>query len=263
MGSMTDPKLQLVDLAVSFPGAAGPVPALAPLDLSVAPGRFVSVIGPSGCGKSTLFNVVAGLLAPTRGRVLIDGVDATGHIGLVSYMLQKDLLLPWRSVLDNVILGLEIRGVPAKAARDTMRPLLKRYGLGGYEDAYPSALSGGMRQRAALLRTLVVDTDLILLDEPFGALDVQTKARMQDWLLEICSDLRKTILFVTHDIEEALYLADEVYVMGTRPGRIIHHVAPGFPRPRRRAFTTDPDFLALKTHCVAMLGETPDAVAAA
>ena len=255
-------KLDIIDIAVTFPAPVGTFTALAPVTLSVASGRFVSVIGPSGCGKSTLFNVVAGLLAPTAGRVLIDGEDATGRIGLVSYMLQKDLLLPWRTVLDNVILGLEIRGLPMKQAREKMRPLLQRYGLGGYEDAYPSALSGGMRQRAALLRTLVVDTDLILLDEPFGALDVQTKARMQDWLLEICSDLRKTILFVTHDIEEALYLADEVYVMGTRPGRIIHHVAPEFPRPRHRAFTSDAAFLTLKAQCVALLGDAHDAAAA-
>src|SRR5262249_24957287 len=142
--------------------------ALAPVDISVAPGRFVSLIGPSGCGKSTIFNIVAGLQAPTTGRVLIDGEDATGTIGQVGYMLQKDLLLPWRTVLDNVALGMEIRGAPIAEARDRAMPMLKRYGLGGFEHQYPNALSGGMRQRAALLRTLLMDMDLVLLDEPFG-----------------------------------------------------------------------------------------------
>src|SRR5262249_55028390 len=153
--------------------------ALAPVSLSIPQGRFVSIIGPSGCGKSTIFNIIAGLLQPSGGRVLIDGIDATGTIGRVGYMLQKDLLLRWRKVLDNVILGMEIQGQSLAQARERALPLLRRYGLAGFEHAYPSALSGGMRQRAALLRTLLFDTDLILLDEPFGALDAQTKLHMQ------------------------------------------------------------------------------------
>src|SRR5499427_4252997 len=151
-------------------------------------GRFVSLIGPSGCGKSTIFNIIAGLLEPTSGRVLIDGVDATGTIGRVGYMLQKDLLLPWRTVLDNTILGMEIQHVPLRAARERALPLLHRYGLAGFEYLYPNALSGGMRQRAALLRTLLFDTDVILLDEPFGALDAQTKLKMQEWLMQLWGD---------------------------------------------------------------------------
>ena len=143
----------------------------------------VSVIGPSGCGKSTLFNVIAGLQKPSAGAVSIDGEEATGTIGRVGYMMQKDQLLPWRTVIDNVILGMEIKGVPRKRARATARPFLARYGLGGFEDAYPRQLSGGMRQRAGLLRTLLLDTDIVLLDEPFGALDAQTKGTMQEWLL--------------------------------------------------------------------------------
>ena len=160
-------------------------------NLSIETGRFVSLVGPSGCGKSTLFNIIAGLLQPTEGRVLIDGEDATGTIGRVGYMLQKDLLLPWRTVLDNVILGMEIQGKPLKEARERALPLLQKYGLAGFEYLYPNSLSGGMRQRAALLRTLLFDTDVILLDEPFGALDAQTKLQMQEWLMQLWSDFKQ------------------------------------------------------------------------
>src|SRR5207302_2218112 len=153
------------------------------------------------CGKSTIFNIVAGLHEPTEGRVMIDGEDATGTIGRVGYMLQKDLLLPWRSVLDNVILGMEIQGKPLAAARERALPLLRKYGLSGFEYLYPNSLSGGMRQRAALLRTLLFDTDVILLDEPFGALDAQTKTHMQEWLMELWSDLRKTVVFGHDDVD--------------------------------------------------------------
>src|SRR5438874_2444731 len=165
------PKLHVDDVSMSFATPNGAFQALAPITLSIATGRFVSLIGPSGCGKSTIFNIIAGLLEPTGGRVLIEGADATGTIGRVGYMLQKDLLLPWRTVLDNAILGMEIQGIPLRQARERALPLLQRYGLSGFEYLYPSSLSGGMRQRAALLRTLLFDTDLILLDEPFGALE--------------------------------------------------------------------------------------------
>ena len=214
-------KLHLDHVGMAFTTPAGTFRAVDPIDLTIETGRFVSLVGPSGCGKSTLFNVIAGLLQPTEGRVLIDGEDATGTIGRVGYMLQKDLLLPWRTVLDNVILGMEIQGKPLKEARERALPLLQRYGLAGFEHLYPSSLSGGMRQRAALLRTLLFDTDVILLDEPFGALDAQTKSQMQEWLMQLWSDFRKTVVFVTHDVEEAIYLSDEIHVMGTRPGRIL------------------------------------------
>jgi ABC-type nitrate/sulfonate/bicarbonate transport system ATPase subunit len=221
--------------------------------LAIPQGRFVSLIGPSGCGKSTIFNVIAGLLEPSGGRVIIDGVDATGTIGRVGYMLQKDLLLPWRTVLDNVILGMEIQGVPLAEARARALPLLNRYGLNGFEYLYPNSLSGGMRQRAALLRTLLFDTDVILLDEPFGALDAQTKLQMQEWLLQLWSDFGKTVLFVTHDVEEAIYLSDEVHVMGTRPGRIIETIPVALPRPRIRTSALTPEFLVIKERCLKLL----------
>src|SRR6266436_2911218 len=251
--SSSAPKLCVADVSMTFQTRSGAFRALAPVTLAIPQGRFVSLIGPSGCGKTTIFNIIAGLLEPTGGRVLIDGVDATGTIGRVGYMLQKDLLLPWRTVLDNVILGMEIQHVPLRAARERALPLLHRYGLAGFEYLYPNALSGGMRQRAALLRTLLFDTDVILLDEPFGALDAQTKLRMQEWLLQLWEDFGKTVVFVTHDIEEAIFLSDEVHVMGARPGRIIATIAVALPRPRLRAGTATPDFMALKEHCLDLL----------
>jgi len=254
------PKLVIDHVSMAFKTPGGTFQALAPITLAIPPGRFVSLIGPSGCGKSTIFNIIAGLLEPTGGRVLIDGVDATGTIGRVGYMLQKDLLLPWRTVLDNVILGMEIQGVPLAEARARALPLLQRYGLSGFEYLYPNALSGGMRQRAALLRTLLFDTDVILLDEPFGALDAQTKLQMQEWLMALWSDFRKTVVFVTHDVEEAIYLSDELYVMGTRPGCIIDTVPVDLPRPRLRTTALTPEFVAIKERCL-MLLSTPAASA--
>jgi ABC-type nitrate/sulfonate/bicarbonate transport system ATPase subunit len=251
------PRLRLDNVCMTFKTHAGVFEALAPVTLSIPQGRFVSLIGPSGCGKSTIFNIAAGLQEPSEGRVVIDGVDATGTIGRVGYMLQKDLLLPWRTLIDNIILGMEIQGVPLRAARAKALPLLRRYGLAGFEHAYPSALSGGMRQRAALLRTLLFDTDVILLDEPFGALDAQTKLQMQEWLLALWSDFGKTVVFVTHDVEEAVFLSDEVHVMGTRPGRVLETLAVDLPRPRLRACTATPQFIALKERCLDLLRLAP------
>jgi ABC-type nitrate/sulfonate/bicarbonate transport system ATPase subunit len=247
------PKLRVDDVSMTFKTPVGVFQALAPVTLSIPQGRFVSLIGPSGCGKSTIFNIIAGLLEPTAGEVLIDGIAATGTIGRVGYMLQKDLLLPWRSVLDNVILGMEIQGVPLREARGRALPLLQRYGLSGFEHLYPSSLSGGMRQRAALLRTLLFDTDVILLDEPFGALDAQTKLQMQEWLMQLWDDFGKTVVFVTHDIEEAIFLSDEVHVMATRPGRIIETIPVAIARPRRRESVLTPAFLATKERCLELL----------
>jgi ABC-type nitrate/sulfonate/bicarbonate transport system ATPase subunit len=250
-------KLWIDDLSMRFDTPSGAFHALDRVSLAVPQGSFVSLIGPSGCGKSTIFNIVAGLQEPSRGRVLIDGIDATGTIGRVGYMLQKDLLLPWRTLTDNIILGMEIQGVPLREARARALPLLRRYGLAGFEHAYPNALSGGMRQRAALLRTLLFDTDVILLDEPFGALDAQTKLRMQEWLLALWSDFGKTVVFVTHDVEEAIFLSDEVHVMGTRPGRLIESIPVALPRPRLRACTTSHDFIAVKERCLDLLHSQP------
>src|SRR6201997_3569137 len=248
--SFSAPKLCVADVSMTFKTPTGAFQALAPVTLSIAQGRFISLIGPSGCGKSTIFNIVAGLLQPTSGRVFIDGVDATGTIGRVGYMLQKDLLLPWRTVLDNVVLGMEIQGVPLRQARERARPLLERYGLAGFEYLSPSALSGGMRQRAALLRTLLCERDLILLDEPFGALDAQTRIAMQEWLLGLWKDFARTILLVTHDVDEAIFMSARVCVLSPRPGRVKRVLRVDLPRPRLRAMTTTPEFSRLKQDCM-------------
>jgi ABC-type nitrate/sulfonate/bicarbonate transport system ATPase subunit len=252
-------KLELRGVSHVFPDSTGrSVHALEDVSIGVAPGRFICLIGPSGCGKSTIFNIVAGLLRPTRGAVRIDNEDVTGSIGMVGYMLQKDLLLPWRTVLDNVVLGMELKGVPIKEARERALPLLRRYGLGGFEHSYPQALSGGMRQRAALLRTLLYDTEIVLLDEPFGALDAQTRARMQVWLLTLWSDFNKTVVFVTHDVEEAIYLSDEIVVLTPRPGRVKARLTVDLTRPRWRHIVSDPAFTRLREECVELLRQ-PDA----
>jgi ABC-type nitrate/sulfonate/bicarbonate transport system ATPase subunit len=266
--NLTIPKLAIENVSMVFDTNGQEFVALAPVNLEVPAGRFISLIGPSGCGKSTIFNIVAGLQAPTEGRVMIDGQDATGLIGQVGYMLQKDLLLPWRTVLDNVILGMEIRGTPTAEARDRAMPMLQRYGLAGFEHSFPSKLSGGMRQRAALLRTLLVDMDVVLLDEPFGALDAQTKAQMQEWLLTLFNDFGRTVIFVTHDVEEAIFLSDDVYVMASRPGRVIDKMPVDLPRPRDRSIVSSPRFVAMKKYCLDLLHgaavpETPPAPIAA
>jgi ABC-type nitrate/sulfonate/bicarbonate transport system ATPase subunit len=252
-GSLPLAKLLIDGVSVAFEDRGATFQALSPVTIAADAGRFVSLIGPSGCGKSTLFNVIAGLMPPSTGRVLIDGEDFTGLIGRVGYMLQKDLLLPWRTVLDNVALGMEIRGASMRDARAQAMPYLARYGLGGFERKYPATLSGGMRQRAALLRTLLIDTDVILLDEPFGALDAQTKEQMQEWLLQLWADFRKTVIFVTHDLDEALFLSDEIHVMATRPGRIVETIPVPFARPRNRSVMTSTEFAALKQHCLRLL----------
>jgi ABC-type nitrate/sulfonate/bicarbonate transport system ATPase subunit len=254
--AIAQPRLALNDVSMVFDTDGTSFTALAPIELEIPAGKFVSLIGPSGCGKSTIFNVIAGLQTPSTGRVILDGEDATGTIGQVAYMLQKDLLLPWRTVLDNVALGMEIRGVPLKEARERALPLLQRYGLGGFETRHPSALSGGMRQRAALLRTLLIDTDVVLLDEPFGALDAQTKAQMQEWLLQLFQDFGRTVIFVTHDVEEAIFLSDEIHIMASRPGRIIDQMSIDLPRPRDRAVVSSPRFVAMKKYCLDLLHST-------
>ena len=227
--------------------------ALDDVTITIPNRKFVSILGPSGCGKSTIFNIVAGLLTPLRGAVYLDGEDISGMTGFVAYMLQKDLLFPWRTVLDNVILGMELQGLSKAQARERAIPHLRRYGLKGFELQYPAALSGGMRQRAALLRTLLYDSAVILLDEPFGALDAQTRAQMQEWLLQIWSDFDKTVMFITHDVEEAVYLSDQVVVMTPRPGRIKAVIDIPIARPRSSGAVNEPAFVALKQRCLKLL----------
>jgi NitT/TauT family transport system ATP-binding protein len=209
-------------------GEAG-VTAVESVSLAIRDGEVVSLIGPSGCGKSTLLNMGSGLYLPTAGEVFVDGQAVTKPNPQVAFMLQKDLLLPWRTIRENVALGLEIRGTDAARRRERAQHLLERFHLAGFEDHYPHQLSGGMRQRAALARTLAVDPLVLLMDEPFSALDAQTKMVLQADLARTLADEKKTTLFITHDLVESVALSDRVLVMSRRPGRILREIAVDLP----------------------------------
>ncbi len=230
-----------------------PLHVLDSVDLHADDGEFVSIIGPSGSGKSTLLSIIAGLEQPSSGAIYLDGQPAERRLGMVGYMQQKDLLLPWRTVLDNAILGLELVGVPRASARARALELMERFGLKGFEREYPHALSGGMRQRAAFLRTVLADQRLLLLDEPFGALDALSRAQMQEWLLALWETLKRTIVLVTHDVDEAVLLSDRVYVLSARPGRVKLVEGVGLPRPRRLEMAAEADFIAMKARLLAAL----------
>lgn len=204
------------------------------VSFSVPKGRFVSIVGPSGGGKTTLFNILAGLLEPTGGQVMVAGQPVGASKRQVGYMLQKDLLLPWRTVLENVTVGLEITGLDRREREVRAIPKLQQYGLGDCMHAYPHEISGGMRQRAALVRTLILDPSIILLDEPFSALDYQTRLLLEADLLTICQQEERTMLLVTHDIGEAISLSDTVVVLSHRPARVkqIHHIELSLDGPR-------------------------------
>jgi ABC-type nitrate/sulfonate/bicarbonate transport system ATPase subunit len=247
-------KIELHHVSKAFHGEGLTLHALEDISFSVRAGEFVTVLGPSGSGKSTLFNLLVGLLEPDAGEIMLDGNAAGPRLGRVGYMPQRDLLLPWRSVLDNVILPLELRGVPLAEARERARALLPRFGLSEFAGAYPAALSGGLRQRAALLRTVLSERDVLLLDEPFGALDALTRRELQDWLLELWAEFKLTVLFITHDVEEALYLADRVIVLSARPGRVAATHTVQLPRPRQRGMITWPEFGQQEAELLRALG---------
>ena len=208
------------------------ISALDRLHLSIDQGEFVTVVGPSGCGKSTLLNLIVGLLPLSSGRILLRNRAINGINPEIGYVTQKDNLLPWRNLLQNVAIPLEIRGVEEKARRRRALELIERVGLSGFEEHYPHELSGGMRQRANIIRTLIYDPELILMDEPFGPLDAQTRIVLQDQLLKLWATTRKTILFITHDLVEAIALADRVVVMTSRPGKIKYTAPVPIGRPR-------------------------------
>jgi NitT/TauT family transport system ATP-binding protein len=218
-------RLEVVAIDKDYPTKTGVTQVLRQLTLHADRGEFVSIVGPSGCGKSTLFNVITGLIPPTAGSIRVNGEDVTGttsqHIG---YVLQKDLLFPWRTVLENVVLGLEVRGTRKKEARDRARGLFATYKLEGYEDKYPADLSGGMKQRAALMRTMVTDPDIILMDEAYKALDYPLKIALESELLETARATGKTVVAVTHDIEEAVTMSDRVYVLRAHPGEVVQEL---------------------------------------
>jgi NitT/TauT family transport system ATP-binding protein len=228
------------------------VTALEDVDLSVRKDEVVAVVGPSGCGKSTLLELIAGLQEPDEGHVSAAGAgDAAGRRAACSFMPQRDLLLPWRDALANAALALECRGVPRAEARRRAEPLFERFGLAEFEPARPSELSGGMRQRVAFLRTLLPGRQVLLLDEPFGALDSITRASMQRWLAEALAQDPRTVLLVTHDVEEAVFLADRVAVLSPRPGHVVAELDVELARPRD---VTSADFGAVKRRALEALG---------
>jgi len=238
-GTSAGPVLTVDHVSKAFHTRELTVSALEDVSFVAGRGEFVTLIGPSGSGKSTLLNLLAGLLAPDSGSITFSGGEPAAR---VSYMPQRDLLFPWRRVIDNATLPLEAAGVPRREARARVRPLLPVFELEQFEELFPSELSGGMRQRAALLRTVAAGRDILLLDEPFGALDAITRRQMQDWLLGLFTQLTKTILFITHDVDEAVYLGDRVLVLSARPGTVTREVAVPLPRPRDQSMTASPEF---------------------
>lgn len=209
-------------------------------------GEFISIIGPSGCGKSTIFHILTGLVDGYEGNVSIDGIPLGEYKKRVGYMHQKDLLMPWRNLIDNLIVPLEIQGEKKSSARSRVSKLLPVFGLEGFENSYPNELSGGMRQRAALLRTVLVESDIMLLDEPFGALDAISRSKMQEWLLDIWRRFKRTVMFITHDIEEAIYLSDRIYVLTGRPANVLREIQIDFERPRQKSILLSQKFLNYK-----------------
>ncbi|WP_410771064.1 ABC transporter ATP-binding protein [Fontibacillus sp. BL9] len=247
--------LEIRGISLAFRERRQHLPVLNDVSLSLPAGKFVSIIGPSGCGKSTLFHVIGGLLKPDRGTILMGGENVTGQRGLISYVPQKPALFPWRNTLDNVLLAREITGGASEAAREEARAWMNRAGLGGFEKAFPHMLSGGMQQRASFLRGLLAPQEVICLDEPFSSLDELTRSDMQRWLLDLWEDSRRSVILITHSVDEALILSDTIYLLSGRPATVLHRVDVPFARPRREDLTEDPGFLELKREIGARMKE--------
>ena len=248
--------LEVRHVSVRYAGGAGAdVVALDDISFSVAEGEFAVIVGPSGCGKSTLLRLIAGLQEQAIGQALLDGAPISGPSRERGMVFQSYTLFPWLNVLDNVAFGLSLRGLPKAECRRRAAVFVEQVGLAKFEKAWPSQLSGGMRQRAALARTLANDPKILLMDEPFGALDSQTRLLMQELLLGVWERSRKTALFITHDIDEAIFLADRVLMMTARPGRIKREIVIPIPRPRGTETSTSPEFTAIKREVQAMMRE--------
>jgi len=228
---MSAARLELKSLSKRFDA----LEVLADISLCVRPGEFVSVLGPSGAGKSTILQVLTGALGHDGGQVLFDGSPLETNSRRFAFMPQRDALMPWRRIIDNATLGLEVQGMDRAAARAMVLPLFAEFGLSGFERHYPSQLSGGMRQRVALLRTVAQKRPMLLLDEPFGALDALTRTRMQHWLSRMRTHHDWTVLLITHDVREAVLLSDRIYVLSPRPARIARHYEVPLPHPRPSA----------------------------
>ena len=248
--------IALEGVSLSYGTDGGPVLALDGVDLRAADGEFIAVVGPSGCGKSTLLKLVSGLIAPSAGAVAVQGRRVAGPSAEVGIVFQSALLMPWRSVLDNILLPIEVRGGRKSDHLQAARRLIDLVGLGGFAERRPFELSGGMQQRVGLCRALIHDPPILLLDEPFGALDAMTRETMNAELQRIWIERRKTVLLITHSIAEAVYLADRVLVMGPRPGRIVGEVAIDLPRPRRLEMAEQPEFGRLAGQVRRLLNQT-------
>lgn len=235
-------KLTVNNISVSFDGNK----IIDDISIELNQGEIVSLLGVSGAGKTTLFNVVSGLLHPDTGSVFLDQTDITGQAGKVSYMLQKDLLLPFKTVIDNVALPLIIKGEKKKKAREIANGFFCEFGLEGTEKMYPHQLSGGMRQRAAMLRTYLFSSEIALLDEPFSALDTITKSNMHKWYLDVMEQIKLSTLFITHDIDEAILLSDRIYIMTGKPGKIMNEIRITEPKPRLKEFNVSSQFIEYK-----------------
>ena len=242
-------KLEVKNISKSF----GDNKVLKDISIELNQGEIVCLLGVSGSGKTTLFNIISGLLTPDSGQVLLDGKDVTNQPGQISYMLQKDLLLPYRTIEDNVALPLLLKGVKKKEARRQVSPMFSQFGLEGTQKKYPAQLSGGMRQRAALLRTYMFSKDVALLDEPFSALDTITKSAMHSWYLDVMEKIRMSTLFITHDIDEAILISDRIYLLSGSPGEIKEEIIIVEPKPRSENFNLTEEFLEYKRRILSLL----------
>ncbi|MED5620200.1 ABC transporter ATP-binding protein [Ideonella sp. BN130291] len=246
-------RIAIRHLGIELGADSGRFEVLHDVSIDIAPGEFICLLGPSGCGKSTLLGALAGHLQPARGELLLDGAPVRGPDPQRGLVFQQHTLFPWKTVLDNVAYGLKMQGVARDRREHEAREMLAAVGLAGFEQRYPRELSGGMQQRVEIARVLINKPRVLLMDEPFGALDALTRSRMQELLLALWARMRTTVVFVTHDIDEALFLADRVLVMSPRPGRIVEELALNFARPRDASLLTQPDFVALKRRCLALL----------
>ncbi|PPA85810.1 nitrate ABC transporter ATP-binding protein [Brevibacillus laterosporus] len=254
-----DSALVVKQVSHSFTDSGCTIEVLQQISLEVKKGEFVSLIGPSGSGKSTLFHIIGGLLSPIHGSITIEGKQVTGETGHISYMPQSSSLLPWRTIEENVGLALEIEGVSRKETLKLAREWLPKVGLDGYEKAYPHMLSGGMQQRVAFLRSLLSRQELICLDEPFGALDALSRTDMQNWLLSIWEKHKRSVLLITHSIDEAIFLSDKIYVLTAKPAQVAATISVPFERPRREKMLLSPEFLLVKEKILTLLRHSQQA----
>ena len=255
MNPVASGSITLNNVSVRFKQGRNSVDAVSNVSLTIHPGEFVVLLGPSGCGKSTLLNAIAGFHTPAEGAIRLNGEPVTRPGPERGMVFQHHSLFPWKSVLENVAFGLKMRGIASSERRDAARDILKWVGLNGFEKHYPAQLSGGMQQRVGIARVLVNQPSVMLMDEPFGSLDAQTRLLMQELLLNIWEKFKTTVIFVTHDVDEAILLADRIIVMSSRPGRVKAQVAVDFARPRRAELTTLPQFSVIKRQCLDLIRE--------